>query len=228
MRLICLFPLLLSALFYLPGSLADPGARSTSDTIFPVKQITPNSLLYSGTEYAKVYTSASGHPFFMDRAVKGWVDYYNNRYENIPIFYDIENDWVVYNEPVNQIRICLVNEKIDGFMIEGHRFISLKDTTGFLGFYELLYQGRRKVLMKWSKILTRSGADEGKYIMYSNIYIQEGSNLEQVSSRKELVSYFGNNKKKMQQYYQDQHLNVKKDPARAVSSMVAFAEQNGY
>ena len=228
MRLI--FPLFLvfSALFCNHDALAGAGSYGNGDTSFPIKQLNPNSLIYSGAEYAKVYTPASGHPFFRDQAFKGWVDCYQNRYENIPIYYDIESDWVVFNEPVNQIRISLVSEKIDGFMIDGHHFIALKDAAGFQGFYESLYQGKRQVLVKWLKILTRTGSEEGKYITYSNVYIQEGSNLLQVSSKGDLTSYFGKNKKKMQQYYQDQNLNFKKDPAHAVSSLVAYAEQNGF
>ncbi len=228
MRLICLFLLLLSALFNYPHAFAGAGSIPAGDTSYPVKQLSPNSLIYSGAEYAKVYTPVSGHPFFRNEAFKGWVDYYQNRYEDIPIYYDIESDLVVFNEPVNRIRISLVNEKVDGFMIDAHHFIALKDATGFRGYYELIYQGRRQVLVKWLKILTRTGAEEGKYITYSNIYIREGNDLLQVSNKNELLSYFGKNKKKMQQYYQDQRLNIKKDPAHAVSSMVAFAEQNGY
>jgi hypothetical protein len=228
MRLIVASFLLISALLDNHDALAGAGASCNADTSFPIKQLSPNSLIYCGAEYAKVYTAASGNPFFRDQAMNGWVDGYQNRYENIPIYYDIESDWVVFNEPVNKIRISLVNEKIDGFMIDGHRFVALRDATGFRGFYETMYNGRRQVLVKWFKILTRTGTEEGRYITYSNVFIQEGSNLTQISNKKDLTNYFGKNKKKIQQYYQDQHLNIKKDPAHAVSSMVAFAEQNGF
>jgi hypothetical protein len=228
MRLIFSFFLLISALFYNLDALAGASVSGNGDSSFPIKELSPNSLIYSGTEYAKVYTSASGHPFFREQAMTGWVDCYQNRYENIPIYYDIESDWVVFNEPVNKIRISLVNEKIDGFMIDGHRFIALRDATGFRGFFETLYHGRRQVLVKWLKILTRTGTEEGRYVTYSNVFIQEDDNLTQISNKKDLISYFGKNKKKMQQYYQDQNLNIKKDPAHAVSSLVAFAEQNGF
>ena len=228
MRLIPPLSLLLSALIANMYGFAGSITGSGNDTISPVRAITSNSLIYTGTEYAKVYTSVSGNPFFRDQAVNGWVDYYRNRYENIPISYDIESDQVVFHEPVNQIRISLVNEKVGGFMIDGHHFIALNDATGFRGFYEALFKGKRDVLVKWQKILTRSGADEGRYIAYSNIYIREGSNLLQVSNKTELFSYFDRNKKKIQQYYQDQHLNFKKDPGNTVSAVVAFAEKNGY
>jgi hypothetical protein len=228
MRLIVAPFLLISALLFDHEALARAGVSGNADTSFPITQLSPNSLIYNGNEYAKVYTPASGHPFFRDQAMNGWVDGYQNRYENIPIYYDIESDWVVFNEPVNKIRISLVNEKIDGFMIDGHRFIALRDATGFRGFYEGLNHGRRQVLVKWFKILTRRGTEEGKYITYSNVYIQEDSNLVQISNKKDLINYFGKNKKKMQQYYQEQHLNIRKDPAHTVSSMVSFAEQNGF
>ncbi len=228
MRLIPPLSFLFSALIANLYGFASADLGSDIDTISPVRIITSNSLIYSGTEYAKVYTSVSGNPFFRDQAINGWVDYYRNRYQNIPISYDIESDQVIFHEPVNQIRISLVNEKVGGFMIDDHHFIALNDASGFRGFYETLYEGKRDVLVKWLKILTRTGTDEGRYITYSNIYIREGSNLIQVSNKNELISYFGRNKKKMQQYYQDQHLNFKKDPGNTVSAIVGFAEKNGY
>jgi len=228
MRLCRLPLLLLSALIFNIFTYAGSFIHGPADTSSPVRAINPGSLIYSGPEYAKVYTSASGSPFFRDQAINGRVDYYQNRYENISINYDIESDLVIFHEPLNKIRISLVNEKVSGFMIDGHHFIALKDATGFRGFYEALYLGQRQVLVKWLKILTRTGAEEGKYITYSNIYIQEDNTLLQVSNKNELFRYFGKNKKKMQQYYQEQHLNFKKDPAHSVSLLVAFAEQNGF
>jgi hypothetical protein len=203
-------------------------ANQTADTSSPVKNITPFSLIYSGTEYAKVYTSTSGNPFFRDKPVNGWVEYYQNRYEDIPILYDIEDDRLVFHEPVNQIKISLVNEKISGFMIEGHHFISLNDATGFRGFFEELYAGKRTVLVKWQKILTRTGNEEGKYIIYSNLYIQDGNTLTQISSRQDLFSFFGKQKKQMQQYYHEQHLDYKKDPMQVMVTMIGYAESNGW
>jgi len=228
MRFCTFFFCLFSALIFNLNAFAGTVIPEPADTSSPVRAINPGSLIYSGPEYAKVYTSASGSPFFRDQAINGRVDYYQNRYENIPILYDIESDLVIFHEPVNKIRISLVNEKVSGFMIDGHHFIALKDATGFRGFYETLYQGQRQVLTKWLKILTRTGAEEGKYVTYSKNFIQEGNTLLQVSNKQELFRYFGKNKKKMQQYYQEQHLNFKKDPAHTIASLVAFAEQNGY
>jgi len=201
---------------------------SSRDSSFPIAAISPNSLIYSGPEYAKAYTSANGHPFFREQAMTGWVDCYQNRYQGIPISYDIETDLVIFHEPVNNIKISLINEKVDGFMLDGHQFISVKDATGFVGYFEAIYQGKKQVLVKWFKILTRSGVEVGKYITYSNIFIRDGNVLTQVSSKNGLFSYFGKNKKQVQQYYQQQHMNYKKDPAHTVSALVAYGEQNGY
>lgn len=229
MRLTSFCILVFFGLFLDSDAMTVDGQLLTGDTSAPVKQINNNSLIYTGPEYSKVYTSASGNPFFRDQAIRGWVNYFDNRYEDISLYYDIETDWLIYYEPVNQIRISLVNEKVDGFMIDGHRFITLKDATGFRGFYEILYQGRRLVLVKWFKILTRTGAEEGKYITYSNVYIQDSTTVQQVSNRKGLFNYFGSsNKKKLQQYYQDQHMNYKKEPAHTVSAIVSWAEKNGF
>ena len=198
------------------------------DTSFPVKNITPYSLVYNGPEYAKVYTTVSGNPFFRDQPATGWVDYYGNRYENISILYDIEDDLLIFHEPVQQIRISLVNEKTGGFMLDGHHFIVLRDATGFKGYYEELYSGKRRVLVKWQKILTRTGSEEGKYITYSQLFIQDGVTLIQVSSKQDAFAYFGRDKKKMQQYYHSQHLDYKKDPMHSLVVMTEYAETQGW
>jgi hypothetical protein len=202
--------------------------NASIDTSAPVKISSPYSLIYRGAEYAKVYTSISGNPFFRDLPVNGWVDYYQNRYENIPIRYDMEDDQVIFHEPLQQISISLVNDKVDGFMIDGHHFIALRDLTGFRGFYEELYTGKRLVLVKWQKTLVRRVNEEGKYISYSYLYIQEGSTLTGIQNKKDLFAYFGNNKKKMQQFYHDQHLDFKKDPMHTAVVLTEFAESNGW
>ncbi len=160
--------------------------------------------------------------------MNGWVGYNQNRYLDIPIQYDIESDQVIFHEPINQIRISLVNEKVAGFMVDGHHFISVNDITGFLGFFEILYLGKRQVLVKWFKILTRTGTEEGRYVSYSNVYIRDGNTLSQVSNKKDLLNTFGIHKKQVQQYYQSQRMNYKNDPAHTAAMLVDFAEKNGY
>ena len=226
----CLIALILYFPLFLTHTEQSPPVvlQHQPDTSFPVKNTTPYSLIYSGPEYAKVYTTVSGNPFFLDQPANGWVDYYGNRYENISLLYDMESDLLVFHEPVQQIRISLVNEKTAGFMLNGHHFISLRDATGFRGYYEELYTGKRRVLVKWQKILTRTGSEEGKYITYSQLFIQDGSTLTQISNKQDAFAYFGPNKKKMQQYYHSQHLDYKKDPMHSLVVMTGYAETQGW
>lgn len=194
-------------------------AHVASDTLGP------GSLLYRGTEYTKIISPQVGSPFlYSDQPSYGKLWYYGARFDSVNIQYDIENDVVVAKDLSGQIRVQLVSEKLSAFSIGSHLFTRLP---GGKGFYEVLYAGRRRVLMKWQKILSRKGVEEARYETYQQVYVQDGKGVTLVGSRNDLVEIFGKDKKRALDFAKFERLNFKKDLPGAVTTMINYADKNG-
>jgi hypothetical protein len=179
---------------------------------------------YRGTEFTKIFTEQSGTPF-LDPGIptSGWVNYYGSRYDGVKLQYDIEDDQLVSHDITGAIRMQLVKEKISSFGFNGRDFIRL---SGSELFFERVYHGLHDVLIRWQKVFTRTGTEEGKYKLYKSIFISDGKDVVVIQNNQDLFRYFGKNNKQVKEYVRDQRLSVKKDPEKAIVAVVGYADKN--
>jgi hypothetical protein len=179
---------------------------------------------YRGTEFTKIFTVQSGTPFLNAEGPEtGWVNYYGSRYEAVLIQYDIEDDQLVSHDITGAIRMQLVKEKISSFGYNGREFVRLPEAEMFV---ERIYHGHHDVLIRWQKVLTRTGTEEGKYRLYKSIFIWNGRDLVAIQNNQDLFMYFGRSNRQVKDYFRDQGLSVKKDPEKAIVAIVGFADKN--
>jgi hypothetical protein len=183
-----------------------------------------NGFFYRGTEFTKIFTEQSGTPF-LDPGIPtyGWVNYYGSRYDGVMLQYDIEDDQLVSHDITGAIRMQLVKEKISSFGFNGRDFIRL---SGSELFFERVYHGLHDVLIRWQKVFTRTGTEEGKYKLYKSIFISDGKDVVVIQNNQDLFRYFGKNNKQVKEYVRDQRLSVKKDPEKAIVAVVGYADKN--
>jgi len=83
----------------------------------------PISLLYNGAEYVKQFNIANGDPFFPVKKNIGSVKYHQNWYNQIEVHYDCEDDYVLIRDMQGLLKLRLINEMLDEFIIDEHHFV---------------------------------------------------------------------------------------------------------
>lgn len=106
--------------------------------------------LFNGPEYNIYDPIKDEHPYFLkNEEAIGKILYDGVWYNGIPLFFDMYRNKVVIFHNRLGIRIQLINELIDDFYIQDHRFTHVKDDPQYSareGFYEVLYDGPMQIL----------------------------------------------------------------------------------
>lgn len=103
--------------------------------------------LYNGSQYREPYRTGDSHPFFESEDwLTGYVIYDSERYNDVPLLFDIMLENLVTEHPYSGDQIALINERLTEFSLGSHIFVKLKgkDYKNSLprdGFYEILYKG---------------------------------------------------------------------------------------
>lgn len=147
--------------------------------------------IYNGSRYPASDDSVEEHPFFLsDDWLTGEAFYDGELFKNIPLMYDIVRSSLVTEHVSSGHPIQLIGAKLKRFSFAGHYFekIENKSVGGSLpktDFYEILYQGKTKVIALHQKIvreLIESRAlvtyfpEKTRYFVFKNgIYFQVNS-----------------------------------------------------
>lgn len=182
-------------------------------------------VFYRGTEYTKVITTAYGLPFLYDElAGTRKVKVAGQWYEGMELHYDAEDDALVTLNPSGDIRLQLVKEKVDAFIIGDKKFQRIGED----GYFEVMYDGPRAVYVKWQKVLLRKGVEDPYYRLYRKVYVSGREGLEEVNGKGDLLVFFGANKKKAGELIRAQNLDLRNNLPRAAAVLMQYADANGY
>ena len=181
---------------------------------------------FRGTEYTKIYTKESGTPFLETQGINtGWVDYYGSRYHDVTLQYDIEDDELVSYDFSGTVRMQLVKQKITAFGIGTRKFVRIAGTDLF---FEEVYNGPHQVLIRRQKVFTRTGTEDGMYKLYTSYFVSHGKVPVNIQSGNDLFSYFGKYGKELKEYLRDQKIVFKKNPEKAIITVVSYADKIGW
>jgi hypothetical protein len=198
-------------------------------------QLGDQSRLYNGSLYQGVdYVFREGSPYFLgNKATRiGTVEYDSMLFINVPLIYEDYRQKLV---AVDQgFRLQLINDRVNAFTIDGHRFIRVFPSPQFQGltengFYEILYSGRSSV-MKWTKkrLQESLSATEGS-IWYAyestSYYILVGKSWINIKSRKDLLNILGNRRKEIQRFIKKNKLNYRKDRDNTLVQVAGYYDQ---
>src|SRR5262249_6957319 len=122
----------------------------------------------------------------------------------------------------------LINEKIDRFSLDRHSFIYLaRNNTSAIkdGFYELLYDGKTKVIAKHDKSLQK--ALKNKEISYyfaprTRYYIIMNRIYFPVKTKSSVLSVFKDREKELKQFIGKNKISFRGNRAQALARLAEF------
>ncbi len=188
--------------------------------------------VFNGKEYLssdKYYLKE--HQFHKsDEEQEGEVYYEGYLFTKVPLLYDVVVDQIVVSEPNGSLQFKLANEKVAYFKVHGHTFIRLAaDTLGQsiirTGFYDLLLDGKAKVIAKRVKRSTEQPTIrgmEGEFLIEDKFFIRANNTYYPVSTKRSVLQVFPENKKELQKYIRSQRLKFK--PESREASIIKLAQ----
>jgi hypothetical protein len=190
------------------------------------KAIGINSYLYTGKAYERYWNRVAGHPFFQtEQFQKGTVLYNGTIYEDVPLVYDMLRDEIVSKTFTKEANMVLLGEKTDYFTIGTHRFVRIRDSSVIIpGFYEELYTGYARVLVKRENKIERSLKEENTSIFreYDYYYIEKDGVYHSIATEGDLQALFKDQKAEIRKFLNRRGTSFKKDPANTIVQTVAY------
>ena len=190
-----------------------------------------NGLLNGRMNVPYAFPFEGGNPFFgTEKFINGDVNYDGLLYRNVPLLFDQLSNYLIML--TRQGRLELIDEKIESFNISGHQFFRfINDSSNNLstGFYEQLYDGKSRVILKVKKVIREdlmSGTGVVRYIDQKDYYyIKKDSSYYAVKSKKDVYKIFALHKQQLQQLVKKNNLNFKKDMANSIVQVAGYYDQ---
>lgn len=197
-------------------------AEGSSDSTKPI------SLLYNGAEYVKQFNPSKGDPFFPVANNIGSIKYQHNWYNNVEIHYDCEDDYVLIRDMRGLLKLRLINEMLDEFKLDGHRFVkkALENPNGEL--YELIFEGKRTLLVKWVKRINSDVKISDTYVLRKHILLQANGKLYPVESASDITRLSPEHSRELKKAMRDNHITFRQDPIKASEIMLKELEARGW
>lgn len=195
-------------------------SQSNSDEInnynwFDSKIGIENTGIYNGIIYKEKFRTVNGnHKFYLtSQFINGNITYNGQPYFNVEMKYDIYEDILIIKLPDDSgySIIQLLNDKIDGFSINNHKFLKIsKKNEKFFneaisGFYEISYQSKHLNLLKKhiksrrerivGNFVYSQFKDESEYIIFFN------DEYYKINSKRYLIKLFPKLKKNIKNFY---------------------------
>jgi hypothetical protein len=178
--------------------------------------------LYNGPEYidyAKPYQTRTGHQFFGEPTRQPGSVHYNGHYfPNLQLAYDVVRDQVVLSPPRSPLSLRLINDNVQSFSVNDHRFVRLvADSSNSrvidTGFYEVLLDGPVQVLGRRAKRLQEHIANrsiEVEFVSQDELFIKKAGTYYPVGRKSAALRAFADRGKEVQDYAKAQKLSFKK------------------
>ena len=172
-----------------------------------------------------------GSPYFQtDRFTSGTLNYEGVSYTGLPLLLDELSNSLITILPNGRLELTLA--RVDGFKLLTKDFVRVSEGKSKVlseGYYQLLYNGRTKVLMKNKKSIREdlvSGEGIVRSIEEKKLYfLEKGNEYYQVDSKKSLLEILKDKKPELQEYIKKEKLKWKKDAERLIAVVAAYYDQ---
>ena len=193
-----------------------------------------NSPLYKGKEYVDYTFRIQGDQYFQSYIwEKGSVYYDGLLYSDVSMKYDIANEVLIVDHAHLPFQVALESANIDYFSLLDHHFIRLEADTlthaGIsTGFYDLLYDGKTRFLVKRAKILKDAIEDRQLHYWFEatdRYFIQKDDVFHRVKSKRSVLKVFYDHKKDIQRFMKRNKIKFRKQPEEAIHRIVMYYDQ---
>lgn len=218
-----------------PAQPASPGPRLTAAILSYTNSTAADWRLYNGPLYLGYDHHAQGHPFFQaDSALTGSADYDGIFYPSLNLSYDLVKDVVIIPDKQHSAWLQLLTEKLTAFTLGPSRFIYLPTDSAATnqpssGYYQLLYDGKARALVKrWKQVQNNGKAEENLsiYRQYANWYLEMNNRYLLIHSQNSLMKAFGAGDKGLRNILHSRNISWKKDPAGAIAAAAELLSQS--
>lgn len=177
--------------------------------------------LYNGAEYNPFREINNDHPYFgSEYWEEGSITYYGERYDSVPMQYDLLNDILViehYDQSGYMAEVALHTEKVDYFELLNHTFFHLApDTATALnlrpGFYDLLYDGEHKIFCKRRKMIKErieSGTISVNFLVRQDYYLVKDGRVFPLKNKRSVLKALPDKKRALNQYIRSEVRDIR-------------------
>lgn len=165
--------------------------------------------LYNGSKYRAPQHTLEEHPYFASEDwVMGSVYYDGERFDDVPLMYDLFQGVLVTEHYPSGHPIQLVYGKLQRFSIAGHNFEKIENETvgnslPRSGFYDILYPGPTRVVARRQKQKREeidAGGMERTYDERNRYYIFKNGVFFQVKSKSSVRKLMTDKKQEIKRY----------------------------
>jgi hypothetical protein len=194
--------------------------------------VSSHAHLYNGPEYfVSIRPYVKGHQFFKEKSFeKGAVLYDGAWFYEVPMTYDVALDEVVIAHAGGGYSQVLVKPKVQEFLLSGHTFVhlnadSVAGTRLQAGFYDLMYDGSVKMLVRRKKVLKEqatSAGIEGEFNVEDAYYLWKDGKYYEVGSKHSVLKVLGGEKKLLNKFARTNSLRFKKQREEAIFKITHY------
>ena len=198
--------------------------------------IDPTYELINGTGYFQYYYLSNVKPvLFLDKIHSSSVTLNGRRYNDIDLDLDTYTDDVIYIDSsriciFSPLRVALNKDNVDGFEFYQDndtltfRLFRKKNNPSFNlndGYYEVVYDGESKYLIKHISYLKRlPGNDE--YIYEKENYVNAGNGFSKIGSRKQFVKLFGDYSSDVREFMEESGIKIRNSDKKDIMSVLKY------
>lgn len=190
-----------------------------------------NAPVYNGGAYIEYLFRMDGTPFFHDKNLSpGWISYDGEKYDPVPMLYDLTRNEVVILLPDSNSRAVLLNEFIDSFQLAGHTFLNLKEdhtqNLAVAGFYDVLHNGKVQLFARRIKIISEIFSENRVVrvmVPKDFFYIHKSGLYYLVSDKKDVLRVLSDRKSDIKKMMRSRRIKLnRKNFENALISVVTF------
>ena len=172
-----------------------------------------NQVLYNGKIWLGMYFNVYGTEFLIeDKWYKADVSVNGIYFEDVEVKYDIYNDDLLANYYSKRI-IILNKENIEEFTLyTGDRellFRNVKDRYGLEGYYQVIYEGKSRLLKKWKKKRAQF-VIEARYDEFQSddvLILVKDEVAYEVKNRRKLLKVMDDNKREIRSFMRQENIH---------------------
>jgi hypothetical protein len=185
--------------------------------------------LYNGRVYFMYDSRMEEHQFFDNRKwYKGTVMFEGQRFDSIPMLYDIVKDELVIRH-MNGEGIILPAEQVQYFQTNNQAFRWFESGKGIepqmrTGFYNVFYDGPSQLLIRRIKFRQEKIVDKKVITNFNEkdfYYIRKNNHYIPVRSKKSVLNLFSEYKRELRKALREGGIEYRKQRATAIGLMVA-------
>jgi hypothetical protein len=192
--------------------------------------IEKQSRLYNGVEHQGYYFKIKGHAYFLQNVMSiGTLVYDELEFANVPMLYDLHKDQVIVQHLDGFSKVGLISTKVRSFTLLNHHFIRLQGDSAsgspvISGFYDELYTGNTKVLVKRGKFIEEIVKDEveREFLPVTTFFIQKEGRYYTVKTYKTLLTVLKDKAPQVKQYLRKNRIKFRKDPENTILKAAVY------